>query len=123
MNDMMKKLLDSKKQKGMLSDDEASAKMSVLKNLRGKSDASAADRLKGMKKVSVMSDSEEGLEQGLEKAKEIIDSHPTQIQEPEMEQEKMTHDLLNDLSSLSEEDVDDLLERLMAKKEELSRES
>lgn len=123
MNDMMKKLLDSKKQKGMLSDQEASAKMSVLKNLRGKSDSSAADKLKGMKKVSVMSDSEEGLEQGLEKAKEIVDSHPTEIQEPEMEHEKMTHDLLNDLDTLSEEDVDDLLERLMAKKEELSKES
>ena len=116
MSDMMKKLLDKKKEdKGLMSDEEQSAKLAVLKGLRSKDD-SMVNKLKGMKKVSVMSDSSEGLEAGLEKAKEIVDSHPTEIESPEMEHEKMTHDELNDYS---EEELDNLLQKLMAKKEEL----
>lgn len=117
MNDMMKKLLKEKKQKGMLSDEEASAKLSVLKNLRSKDDSgSMMDKLKNIKKVSVIADSKEGLEKGLDTAKQAIDSHPTEIESPEVEHEKMTHDEFNDCS---EEEIDSLLEKLMAKKEEL----
>lgn len=120
MNDMMKKLLEKKKSKGMLSDEESSAKMSVLKNLRGQSNDSLSEKLKGAKKVSVMSDSQEGLEEGLDKAKEILHSKPTELGSPEEEMEKMTgYEGDDPYSDCSEEELDEHLAKLMAKKEEL----
>jgi hypothetical protein len=119
---MMKKLLEKKKSKGMLSDEESSAKMSVLKNLRGKSNESLAEKLKGAKKVSVMSDSEEGLKAGLDKAKEIVESEPSELDSPDQEMEKMTgddEDSEDPYCEMSEDQLDEHLAKLMAKKEEL----
>lgn len=72
MHDMLKKL--AKKSKGRdLSPAEVEAKSSVLHHLIGDMDSMMGDKLKNMKKVSVSSDSPEGLAEGLKKAQELVD--------------------------------------------------
>lgn len=82
LHEKMKKLMSGKK--GM-SDNEKNAKMDVVQHLRDM----ASDAMKGRMdshKVSVASDSSEGLKHGLEKAKEIVSSS---------EQAKLVHDAEN----------------------------
>ncbi len=64
--------------KKKLSPLEQKAKMGVVKDLRDLAAKHMSDKLEGLKKVTVASDSEEGLKHGLDKAKEIVSS-------PEME--------------------------------------
>ena len=72
---LMEKLIAKKKASGKeLSDNEKQAKSEVLKSLHGQASDILRDKLKGIKKVSVMSDSPEGLEKGLDKAKELLDA-------------------------------------------------
>lgn len=61
-----------KKKEGM-SDVEKEAKMNVVRSLRDQASEMMGDKLK---KVSVMSDSPEGLKQGLAKAQEIVQHKP-----------------------------------------------
>ena len=68
MKDMKEKF---GKKKG-LSDVEKEAKMGVVKDLRDMAHSAMSDRLKGLKKVTVASDSQPGLEHGLDKAKELL---------------------------------------------------
>lgn len=76
MNDMMKKLLEKKSKDGkMLPDHEKEAKMSVLHDLKNHMNDMMANKVDGLKKVSVMSDSPEGLKEGLDKAQELL-HHP-----------------------------------------------
>ena len=58
-----------KKKKSDMSDVEKDAKKSVLGELRQTADDMMKDKLSGLKKVTVASDSPEGLEEGLEKVK------------------------------------------------------
>ncbi len=76
MNPMMKKLLEKKLEQGgkELSDDESSAQMSVLKDLKGQMGGMMGDKMNKLKKVSVMSDSEKGLKEGLSKAEDIVNN-------------------------------------------------
>lgn len=61
--------------KKKLSPLEQKSKMDVVKNLRDMASQSMSDRLGDLKKkVTVASDSDEGLKHGLEKAKEIVGS-------------------------------------------------
>lgn len=62
------------KKKDKLSDLAQKAKMSVLQDIHGKAGEDMSDKLRGLKKVAVMSDSEEGLRDGLEKAKGILEA-------------------------------------------------
>lgn len=72
MHDMLKKM--AKKNKGRdMSPAEVEAKSSVLKHLIGDMDLMMGDKLKGLKKVSVASDSSEGLKEGLHKAQSLVD--------------------------------------------------
>jgi hypothetical protein len=66
----MKELFAKKKK---ISDVEKEAKMGVLKEVSDMAGAAMGDKLKGLKKVTVASDSKEGLDKGLEKAKELLD--------------------------------------------------
>lgn len=67
----MKDKMKDKKKEG-LSDLAKHAKMSVLKDIHDFAADDMSSRLKGMKKISVASDSSEGLDRGLDKAKEIL---------------------------------------------------
>lgn len=58
-----------------LSPVEHAAKSSVLEDLKNIAGQSMSDKLHGLKKVQVASDSEEGLKHGLEKAHEIVSGH------------------------------------------------
>lgn len=73
MNSKFAKMLEKKRD---MSPVEKHAKMSVLKDLKGAASEAAGDRLKHLKKVSVMSDNDEGLQHGLEKAREIAGDMP-----------------------------------------------
>lgn len=73
MQDMMKKM---KKKEGHMPEHEKNAKMSVLSHLRDMAQQAMGDKLHGVKKVSVMSDSSEGLKHGLEKAHEMVEGSP-----------------------------------------------
>jgi rRNA maturation endonuclease Nob1 len=102
MMKMLKKLMEEKGQSEM---DPAAkkAKESVLKEISDMAGKSMGEDVKGLKKVSVMSDSPEGLKAGLEKAEEVVE---------EAEES-------DDMESMSDEEIEMLmkkLEELKAKK-------
>lgn len=69
MNEKFQKMLAKKRD---LSSVEKSAKHDVLKDLRSAASEALGERLDGIKKVSVSSNSPEGLKQGLDKAGQIV---------------------------------------------------
>jgi len=71
----LKQIIAKKREqgKGKLGGVEAAARGSVLQDLIGSLDKSAGKKLKGVKKVTVASNSEAGVKEGLDKAKEILD--------------------------------------------------
>lgn len=79
MMEEFKKLL-FKKQKEQASKpvdkDKLKAKAEMMKQLSDLLGKDMAEDVKGMKKVTVASDSSEGLKEGLKKAKEIMDKKP-----------------------------------------------
>jgi hypothetical protein len=115
MNDKLKALAAAKKKEGKkLSPVEKEAKGSVLKDLRDMASGAMAKKVKGIKKVEVASNSEEGLEAGLEKAKEILGKSP----ESEEEEMPMEHEEECD----TVEEIDSKIQELLAKKKELEAE-
>lgn len=73
MNEKFQKLIEKKKKEGKtLSPVESAAKGSVLNELKDMAGHAMSEKLNGLKKVSVASDSPEGLKHGLEKAHEIV---------------------------------------------------
>jgi hypothetical protein len=80
MNKMMEKMMAMKKAKEM-SPSEKNAKMSVLHDLKKQAQDAMGGKLDGMKKVSVMSDSPEGLQHGLDKAKELTQNMPDESED------------------------------------------
>jgi len=72
MDEKLKKLMKSKGEKKM-HPVEKEAKMASLKELHSMAKNMLGDRLHGLKKVSVMADDKEGLEEGLSKAKSLLD--------------------------------------------------
>src|SRR4051812_18460175 len=76
MNDKMKRLIEAKKAAGKgVSGVEKAAKSHVIGAMKQMANDEINGRLGGLKKVSIASDSKDGLEHGLEKAKEIPDVH------------------------------------------------
>lgn len=121
MDDMMKKLLEKKMKSGKkLSDSEKEAKMSVLKALKGSMDEVMADKVHGMKKVSVMSDSPEGLKEGLEKAEDIVEeSEPLMKMASEDMEESDESEDSEDSEEMSPDEIDAKIAELMALKEKM----
>lgn len=72
MDKMFEKLLEKKKG-NKLPKEYKDAKMGVLKALHKEMGDMMGEDMKGMKKVTVASPSEEGLEMGLEKAQELME--------------------------------------------------
>jgi len=82
---MLQKLMEKKGSEGkMLSDTEKEAKMSVIKDLQDRMSDMMHDKLGGLKKVTVASNSPEGLEHGLDKANEMLGKMPSEKEEGEM---------------------------------------
>lgn len=69
MKEKMMKMLAKKKD---LHPAQKQAKMDVVNELRQMASEAMHDKMDGLKKVSVMSDSKEGLKHGLDKAKEVV---------------------------------------------------
>lgn len=88
MHDKLKKILGKKRD---LQPREKAAKMDVVKHLRDMASEEMGSKLDGLKKVSVMSDSKQGLAKGLDKAKQIV-SNP-QMDEMKNEAENPYGDL------------------------------
>jgi hypothetical protein len=138
-----KKLLMSKKAKPV-SDVEKSAKMDVLKDLKQHAMDMMGEKLGSVKKVTVASNSKEGIEKGLDKAKEMIKKTPEDSENvteeacPECEgegcpacqeesaeheasetpeEETSEHEMGEEPSDESEEELDAKIQELMKKKE------
>ncbi len=74
--------------------DKLKAKAEMMKQLSDLLGKDMAEDVKGMKKVTVASDSSEGLKEGLKKAKDIMDKKPDLEEEmKEMEDESSDHEL------------------------------
>lgn len=72
------------------------AKLSVLKHLREMASGMMGDDLKsGMKKVTVASDSTEGLKEGLNKAEDVVEDMPEGMDDEMYSQEDMSLDEIN----------------------------
>lgn len=119
---LSKKLKDGK----TMSDTEKQAKGSVLNEMKSMASDMIGDKIKGLKKVSVASNSEEGIKHGLDKARELIggqdesDSEDEESMEdpqeeisesPEAESdEQKIEDMCKDMD---ESQIDDLIKKLM----------
>jgi hypothetical protein len=108
---------------------EAKAKLASLKELMSEMDDMMMEDMKGKKgmaKVSVMSDSPEGLKKGLETAEGVLEEEESeegmalprfgsQEKEDMMEDEDM-EDMSDESDDMSEDDLDRKIAELMAKK-------
>lgn len=101
MYDKLMKHLEKKGKK--LSPVEQKAKMGVVKELSSQAGEMLSDKLKGLKKVTVASDSKEGLKKGLDKAKEVIHGR-----DPEKLVEQAEEEMGTDLDKDMEEGEDPL---------------
>ena len=74
MKDLMKELAKKKKEGG-IEPKEKSAKMSILDHIKSMADGALGDEIKGvgLKKVTVASDSAQGLKSGLAKAGSMVE--------------------------------------------------
>lgn len=123
----LEKLMEKKKDGKELDPAYKDAKMSMLKALRDEMAGMMRDDLKGhsMKKVQVASDSAEGLEHGLDKAKDLISGSDEMAPEGEIESDDMfdvspemeesaEHEAMEAEAGLSPEE-EEILARLLAK--------
>ncbi len=69
---MHEKLMKMMAKKRDLSPSEKKAKMDAVHEMRGAASEMMGDKMDGLKKVSVLSDSKQGLSKGLDKAKQIV---------------------------------------------------
>lgn len=87
MSDLEKMLMKGQKHEGEMSKEHLDVKMEMLKELMEHAKKGMGDKilggLEGLKKVTVAAPSKEGLEEGLEKAQELLHSKEM----PEMEEE------------------------------------
>lgn len=97
------KLLKKKMDEGhSLNPINKDAKMGVLKDLHKMASDSMADKLHGLKKVTVAAPDEKGLEHGLDKAKEIVSDMPGMLEGAES-----GHQDLENSEEEHHEDLDD----------------
>lgn len=110
------------KKKSNLSDVEKDAKMSVLHELKKLATDKMKDNLGGLKKVTVASPDKQGLSKGLEAAQAMMEGEEI----GESDEEAVAEDLdlagdrsPEDMSEMSEEEIDAKLQELMEKKKAL----
>lgn len=109
---MMHKMLEKLKQKmgeSKLSPEHKEAKKSMLMELMKHMDGMMVEPIKGLKKVTVASQDEEGLKEGLDKAKEMVS-----------DKENAPAVLKPDHSSMDDESEEDESEEESSEDEEMS---
>lgn len=116
MDAKLQKLKDLKKSK--MSNLEKDAKSSVLNSLKDLAQSEMGGKLKGLKKVTVASDSEEGLEKGLDLAKEKISEMP-EMEEQENEYNEESEDKVAMMEEYMQDCSAEDLEKVIAKAQEL----
>lgn len=85
-----KALMAKKKQEGSKVDPtDAAAHSSVLGDLMSSLDSHGSEKVKGLKKVTVASNSDEGMKSGLDKAKEIVGEGDKNVTGPDADDEKL----------------------------------
>ena len=121
MNPMFQKIIDKKKAEGKsMSPVHKEAKGSVLSDLMDHLEGMGMDKVKGMKKVSVASDSKEGLKTGLDKAKELVSGHESDDSQVDDEMEESPeHEASESPEEESSEHEEKSPEELQAEIEEL----
>jgi hypothetical protein len=108
--DKIAKIIEKKKKDGQEMDPlYKKSKMSVLESLRDQMSEMIKGDLEGMKKVEVAAPDSEGLEAGLEKAKEIVEEMPEdeEMVAPEMDEKAL-------MEAYQKEPSKENLEKLMA---------
>ena len=89
----LEKMLMSKKDKSKMSEQEVQAKMDVLMELMEMAKEALGSKVKSgmdeMQKVSVSAPDKEGLEEGLEKAQELVEKSPDMMMEEKEELPEM----------------------------------
>lgn len=109
----LKELLGAKKKIDPI---EKEAKLNAVKGMRKMAGDMMADDMKSMKKVTVAAPDQEGLEAGLEKAKDVVEEMP------EMEDESPEDEMMEVVESCeTPEDIDKLIAKLNEKKLELAK--
>lgn len=81
-----------------LDPNEKKAKLDVIKELRNQASEMMGGKLHPLKKVTVASDSEEGLKAGLQKAGDIVEHMPSGLSHPR-DAEKMVSEAEQELES------------------------
>jgi phage shock protein A len=109
MQDFMKMLQKRQREQGPQDEKKMKAKASMAKELSDTLGGDIAEDMKGMSKVTVASDSEQGLKKGLEKAEEVL--------EDKMDSEQESEDMAEKEEPEMEESSDDLKSQI----EELKR--
>jgi len=104
-----KELLLKKQSEGKVLDPKiAKHKMSIIEELMDAMGEDMGERIKGLKKVTVAASSKEGLEEGLDKAKEVVEEAPMEEEESEESEEES-------------EDVSELKAKISELKSKLSK--
>ena len=104
MDEFMKLLAKkAKEQKGPMRGPKMDAKAAMAKELSDSLGSDIMDGIKGMKKVTVASDSEEGLKEGLEKAEDVLESKMEKEEENSEEEMEDSEEEMED----SEEEMED----------------
>lgn len=111
-----------KDKKSKMPEMEQNAKMSVLDHIKREATKDMGGKLKGIKKVGVMASDKQGLEEGLDKAKELL-SGEEGGESPEEEAGEMagSDELSPEELALSPEQLDEKIQQLMALKEKMEQ--
>jgi len=122
MQHKLEKLMRKKAEKGdVLSKSHAKAKSGILKDLMDDMMGMEGEKVKGLKKVTVASNSPMGLKKGLEKAEDIVEEMPNGEEMPEGEEmsEKESSEEESPEMEVAEEEGEENVEDLKAEIEKL----
>jgi len=126
MKNLLKKMME-KKGRSDMSSEEKEAKMNILKDLRGQAMDQMSGNLKGLKKVSVASDTPEGLQKGLEVAKEVAGEAEEVESEEEVSgegtEESPADEIYHAAMAMTPEEIEEEITKLMALKEQKKQEN
>lgn len=114
-----KELMDRKRKEGKVISDpiEAAAHSSVLGGLMNEMGSSGRDKIKGLKKVTVASNSPKGLEMGLDKAKDIAENMPAKYAKGGMVQDGILKEGEKEMDG-GDEDENNLLDHELSENPE-----
>jgi hypothetical protein len=116
MQDFMKMLQKRQREQGPQDEKKMKAKASMAKELSDTLGGDIAEDMKGMSKVTVASDSEQGLKKGLEKAEEVLENKMEPEESEDMEEKEDSEE-----ESSDSEDLKSQIEELKRQLEDLKK--